>query len=161
MRPRRAFWPLAAVNALVAFGVAAAVHGLARGFGLAGIAVAVLGILFLGQASSGGAVTALFVPDFFGAVSGWLPTGAGLTAVRNVVYFDGAAIGPPLLVLAGWGLLGLALDLVARGHPRWAVGLPRRSRTAPAVAPSAASTATPTASRTRSHSTTCCGGPTR
>jgi hypothetical protein len=129
-----AFWALAAVNPLVAFGVAGAVHGLARSFGLAGIAVATLGILFLGQASSGGAVTALYLPEFFGAVSGWLPTGAGLAAVRNVVYFDGAAIAPPLLVLAGWGLLGLALDLAARGYPRLAVGHPRRSRTAPSVA---------------------------
>jgi hypothetical protein len=129
-----AFTVFGVVIPSVSFGVAGAVHGLARSFGLAGITVATLGILFLGQASSGGAVTALFLPEFFGAVSGWLPTGAGLAAVRNVVYFDGAAIAPPLLVLAGWGLLGLALDLVARGHPRLAVGPPRRSRTATSVA---------------------------
>jgi hypothetical protein len=34
-----AFWSLAGVSALVAFGVAAAVHGLGRAFGLVGVAL--------------------------------------------------------------------------------------------------------------------------
>jgi hypothetical protein len=127
-----AFWPLAGVAALVAFGVTAAVHGLGRSFGLAGIAVAVLGLVVLGNASSGGVVTPLFLPEFFGTVSGWLPPGAGVTAVRNVVYFDAAAIGPPVLALLGWAALGIALDRLAGHHPRWAVGLPGRATPAPA-----------------------------
>jgi hypothetical protein len=122
-----AFWPLAGVAALVAFGVAAAVHGLGRAFGAAGIAAAVLALVVLGNASSGGAVTPLFVPDFFGAVAGWLPPGAGITAVRNVVYFDAAAIGPPVLALLGWAGIGIALDRFAGRHPRLAIGLPHRT----------------------------------
>jgi uncharacterized phage infection (PIP) family protein YhgE len=113
-----AFWPLAGVTGLIALGTAAAVHGLARRFGPAGIAVALLAFVLLAQASSGGAVTALMLPDFFATVSGWLPTGAGVTAVRNVVYFDGAAIAQPLLVLAGWALVGVALELATRWPAR-------------------------------------------
>lgn len=128
------FWPLAGVSALVAFGVAAAVHGLGRAFGVVGIATAVLTLVVLGHASSGGAVTPLFLPGFLGAVSGWLPPGAGITAVRNVVYFDAAAIGPPVLVLLGWAAVGVALDRLATHNPRLAIGLPRRSPAASAAA---------------------------
>jgi hypothetical protein len=46
----------------------------------------------------------------------------------------GAAIGPPVLVLTAWALVGIALDLVAWRQPHWAIGLPRRSRPASAVA---------------------------
>jgi hypothetical protein len=127
-----AFWPLAGVSALIAFGVAAAVHGLGRSFGAPGIALAVVGLVVLGNASSGGVVTPLLLPGFFGAVSGWLPPGAGVTAVRNVVYFDAAAIGPPVLALLGWAALGIALDRLAGHHSRWAVGLPGRATPAPA-----------------------------
>jgi hypothetical protein len=126
-----AFWPLAGVTALVILGVSGAVHGLVRSLGLPGLLLAVLGFLVLGQASSGGAVTPLLVPDALGAVSGWLPPGAGVAAVRNVVYFDGAAIAGPLVLLAGWAVAGLALDLVGRGHPGWAVGLPHPSTPSP------------------------------
>jgi hypothetical protein len=127
-----AFWPLAAVSALLAFGVAAAVHGLGRSFGVPGIGVAVLAIVVLGNASSGGVVTPIFLPGFFDAVSGWLPPGAGITAVRNVVYFDAAAIGPPVLAMLGWAMAGVALDRLAGHRPRWAVGLPGRATPAPA-----------------------------
>jgi hypothetical protein len=129
-----AFWPLVGVSTVIALGVAGAVHGLGRSFGLPGIGLGVLVLLVLGQASSGGAVTPLLVPDFYGAVAPWLPTGAGVSAVRNVVYFDGAAIAQPLMVLAGYGLLGLTLELVARLRPQWALGLPRTPRPAPAAA---------------------------
>jgi uncharacterized phage infection (PIP) family protein YhgE len=90
-------------------------------------------LLLLGQASSGGAVTPLLVPEFFGTVAPYLPTGAGVTMVRNVVYFDGVAIVQPLLVMAGWLLVGLGLERVALRLPRLAVGLPRTTA-APATA---------------------------
>jgi hypothetical protein len=48
----------------------------------------------------------------------WLPTGAGISLLRNVVYFDGAAIAGPLMVLAGWGAFGLTLELAAQARTR-------------------------------------------
>jgi hypothetical protein len=128
-----AFWAVAGVASVLALGVAAAVHGLGRSFGVAGIGLGALVLLLLGQASSGGAVTPLLVPEFFGTVAPYLPTGAGVTMVRNVVYFDGVAIVQPLLVMAGWLLVGLGLERVALRLPRLAVGLPRTTA-APATA---------------------------
>ena len=128
-----AFWSVAGISAVLGLGVAAAVHGLGRSFGLPGLGLSVLVLLVLGQASSGGAVTPLLVPDFFGTVAPYLPTGAGVTMVRNVVYFDGAAIIQPLLVMASWFLLGLGLERVALRRPRLAIGLPRTAA-APAAA---------------------------
>jgi hypothetical protein len=127
-----AFLPLAASSAVLAFGVSAAVHGLGRALGFPGIGLAVLMLLLLGQASSGGAVTPLFVPDFFGTVAPWLPTGAGVSLLRNVVYFDGAAIAGPLMVLAGWGLFGLTLELAAQARTR--LSLARRPEPVPVPA---------------------------
>jgi hypothetical protein len=129
-----AFWPLVGVSTVMAFGVAGAVHGLGRSFGIPGIGLGALVLLVLGQAASGGAVTSLMVPDFYGAVAAWLPTGAGAAAIRNVVYFDGAAIVQPLMVLAGYGVLGLTLELVSRLRPGWALGLPRAPQPAAAAA---------------------------
>jgi hypothetical protein len=127
-----AFLPLAASSAVLAFGVSAAVHGLGRALGFPGIGLAVLVLLLLGQASSGGAVTPLFVPEFFGTIAPWLPTGAGVSLVRNVVYFDGAAITGPLMVLAGWALFGLVLELAAQARVR--LSLARRPEPSPVPA---------------------------
>ena len=127
-----AFLPLAASSAVLAFGVSAAVHGLGRALGFPGIGLAVLVLLLLGQASSGGAVTPLFVPDFFGTIAPYLPTGAGVSLVRNVVYFDGAAITGPLMVLAGWGLFGLVLEFASQARTR--LSLARRLEPSPVPA---------------------------
>ena len=43
-----------------------------------------------------------------------LPPGAGITAVRSVAFFDGAAIAQPVLVLAIWLVAGLILVLLGR-----------------------------------------------
>jgi hypothetical protein len=103
---------IAVVTGLLALAVAAAAHGLGRLGGRPGIALAVLVMLLLGLSSSGGALTYPLEPGFYGAISQLLPPGAALTAVRNVVYFDWAATGAPLLVLAAWAIGGLVLALL-------------------------------------------------
>jgi hypothetical protein len=67
------------------------------------------------------------VPEFFGTIAPSLPTGVSL--VRNVVYFDGAAITGPLMVLAGWGLFGLGLELATQARTR--LSLARRLEPSP------------------------------
>jgi hypothetical protein len=41
-----------------------------------------------------------------------MPPGAGATAMRNVAYFDGAALLVPLVVLVVWSLVGAALEVL-------------------------------------------------
>lgn len=111
---------LAAVGALVVFATGAATAALQALFGIAGTALAILLFVALGNPASGGPLaTELLMPDLWRAVGGLLPPGAGTTLVRNISYFDGNAIGRPLLVLAGYALVGgLIAALVAhRGAP--------------------------------------------
>ncbi|MBO3749425.1 ABC transporter permease [Streptosporangiaceae bacterium NEAU-GS5] len=66
-----------------------------------GVAVATIIALIFGTAVSGGAAPADFLPAGFGAFSSWLPPGAAVRALRDVVYYDaGAAFGPVLILLA-------------------------------------------------------------
>ncbi|GAA4239662.1 DUF3533 domain-containing protein [Actinomadura meridiana] len=83
-------------------------------------AVAMAGVLFIpiGVPASGGPIGPRFIPEWYAAVGEWLPVGAAIDAVRNTVYFDGNAVGGPLLVLALWGVVGLALVLAPKKMAR-------------------------------------------
>jgi hypothetical protein len=106
------FAGLALVGCLLALAVASFAHGTLRLAGPAGILIALALMMILGLPASGGAVTHELQPGFFDAVSQWLPPGAALTAIRNVQYFHWAGTLQPLLTLAGWALVGLALGVV-------------------------------------------------
>ena len=105
------FAGLALVGCLLALAVASFAHGTVRLVGPPGILIALSLMMIVGLPTSGGAVTHELQPGFYGAVSQWLPPGAALTAVRNVQYFHWAGTLQPLLTLAGWALIGLALGL--------------------------------------------------
>jgi hypothetical protein len=45
-----------------------------------------------------------------------IPTGAAVTAVRDLAYFRDAAAWGPLLVLAVWGVAGAAVSVLAGGR---------------------------------------------
>jgi hypothetical protein len=70
--------------------------------GLPGTGLAALVFVFIGNAVSGGTVPFAFLPDGFRQVAPWLPNGAIVSAARDVVYFPGANLGHPLLVLGIW-----------------------------------------------------------
>lgn len=112
------FWAVSGLLALLSLAVAAAVAGLGRLLGPAGIGLAVLVLMLLAQSSSGGPVGPLMLPDFYKAISQLLPTGAAITALRDVVYFDGQQSLAPLIVLACWALGGLAAIAVGRRRVR-------------------------------------------
>ncbi|MGP3987527.1 DUF3533 domain-containing protein [Streptomyces sp. 3N207] len=97
------------VGALLVFGTAACTLALEAFLGVVGIGVAVLIFVVLGNPSAGGAFQKHLIPSFWRAIGDWIPTGAGTTAVRNIVYFSGNALGTPLLVLALWALAGAVL----------------------------------------------------
>lgn len=103
---------LAAVGALVVFAAAAATTALQVLLGVAGIGVAVLLFVVLGNPSAGGAYQADLLPPFWRAIGGALPNGAGTDTVRRVVYLDGQGIAAHLLVLAAWAVLGTLVALV-------------------------------------------------
>jgi hypothetical protein len=105
------FAGLALIGCLLALAVASFAHGTVRLVGPPGILIALAVMMIVGLPSSGGAVTHELQPDFFAAISQWLPPGAALTAIRNAQYFHWAGTLQPLLTLVGWALLGVALGL--------------------------------------------------
>jgi hypothetical protein len=113
------FWALAAVGALLVFGVGATTMVFQVVSGILGIAIAVLLFVVLGNPSSGGSYPVPLLPPFWAAIGKWLPPGAGVDAFRSIVYFDATRLGLPLLVLTAYAVLGAAgtLILSAGRHP--------------------------------------------
>jgi hypothetical protein len=70
--------------------------------GLQGTGLGALAFIFVGNAVSGGTVSFAFLPDGFRQVAPWLPNGAIVSAVRDVVYLPGSDLVHPLLVLGIW-----------------------------------------------------------
>ncbi|WP_030889586.1 MULTISPECIES: membrane protein [unclassified Streptomyces] len=99
------------LGALLVFGTAAVTMALEAFFGIVGIGLAVVLFVVLGNPSAGGAFQKHLVPPFWRAIGDWIPTGAGTTAVRNIVYFSGNALATPLVVLAVWAAAGTLLLL--------------------------------------------------
>ena len=58
--------------------------------------------VILGNASSGGAVSPALLPQPFAFLSGWLPSGATVTALRNAIYFRDDQHVRPLAALGAW-----------------------------------------------------------
>ncbi|APY89073.1 DUF3533 domain-containing protein [Streptomyces alfalfae] len=99
------------LGALVIFGVGAITLALQALTGIMGIGLAVLLIVIGGNPSAGGAFPLPMLPPFWKAIGPWLPPGAGTWVARSLAYFEGNAITWPLLVLAGWALLGAVVTL--------------------------------------------------
>ncbi|MEV8535014.1 DUF3533 domain-containing protein [Streptomyces sp. NPDC051211] len=119
-------WGLWGLGALIVFAVGAitlAFQGLA---GVVGIGLAILLVVVLGNPSAGGAYPYPLLPPFWRAIGPALPPGAGTYAARSIAYFKGNGAGGPMLVLAGWAVLGAAVTLacavVHRGRAGAAVG---------------------------------------
>ncbi|WP_067841596.1 hypothetical protein [Nocardia lijiangensis] len=104
---------LAAVAGLVSFAVAGAVTGLAAVIGPAGIGVAALTMLLIGNPFSAATSAPELLPQPWGAIGQLLPPGAAASLLRSVAYFDGAGAAKPLAVLAVWAVAALALLGVA------------------------------------------------
>ncbi|WP_411106321.1 DUF3533 domain-containing protein [Streptomyces sp. cmx-4-9] len=118
-----ALWGL---GTLVVFAVGAltlALQGLA---GVVGIGLAILLVVVFGNPSAGGAYPYPLLPPFWSSIGPALPPGAGTYAARSIAYFHGNGATGPLLVLAGWAVLGSAVTLVCalsrRGRSGAAVG---------------------------------------
>lgn len=102
-------WALLGVGALIVFAAGMSTAALLSLFGMAGILVAIVGFVVLGNPTSGGPVPVQMLSGGYRFLAGVLPNNAGLGAVHGVQYFDGNQIGRPLLVLALYAALALAV----------------------------------------------------
>ncbi|MFJ4692656.1 DUF3533 domain-containing protein [Streptomyces sp. NPDC088766] len=105
-----ALWGL---GALIVFAVGAATLACQAVFGLAGIGLAILIVVILGNPSAGGALPPPLLPPFWKAIGPALPPGAGTWAARSIAYFEGNAMTSALLVLSAWAVAGTAITLLA------------------------------------------------
>jgi hypothetical protein len=108
----------AGVLALTVLAIAAAAAGLLALLGEAGLVLAALLMVLLGNPLSGVSSAPELLPQPFGLIGQLLPPGAGGSLLRSTAFFDGNAAVTPLTVLAIWAVLGLVAV--------WAGGLLRR-----------------------------------
>ncbi|MFJ8041171.1 ABC transporter permease [Kitasatospora sp. NPDC096147] len=115
----------AGVFGLTALAVGATAAGLAALIGTPGIGVTALLMVLVGNAFSGVTSAPELLPGAARLIGAQLPPGAAGSALRSVAFFDGAAIGTPLLTLGLWAGLGLAVvGLVAARQRAAAPGVP-------------------------------------
>ncbi|WP_327290570.1 DUF3533 domain-containing protein [Streptomyces sp. NBC_01198] len=124
------FAPLWWIGVLITFAAAAAGMAFQVLLGPLGIAVSVLIFVVLGNPSAGGVFPASLLPPFWRDIGPALPSGAGVTLVRNYVYFGGHDTFTAWWVLCAWAVGGVLLSCVASLLRQVRFGLPGRRRTA-------------------------------
>jgi len=109
-------WEMLGIFALVSLAITASTAGAVALLGPGG---ALIGALYftVGTVISGASILPEFLPPFGRVLGENLPTGAGVQAVRDNLYFPAAPIGPHLLVLGLYAGLGCLLVLVTNLLP--------------------------------------------
>ena len=72
--------------------------------------------MILGNTSSGGPFARPLLPGLWRTIGGVLPPGASVDLARSALFFDGARIAGPVLVLVGWAAVGTSLALALGGR---------------------------------------------
>ena len=107
---------LCAIAALTIFASGAATGGIQAAAGPAGTGLVILVFVILGNAASGGPFARPLLPGLWRTIGGVLPPGASVDLARSALFFDGARIAGPILVLVGWTALGTALAVTFGGR---------------------------------------------
>jgi hypothetical protein len=107
---------LCGIAALTVFASAAATAGIQAAAGPAGTGIVILVFVILGNAASGGPFARPLLPGLWRTVGGLLPPGASVDLARSALFFNGARIAGPILVLSGWAAVGTALALALGGR---------------------------------------------
>ncbi|MFB7357209.1 ABC transporter permease [Streptomyces gardneri] len=111
------WWAEAGVLSLTVLAIGSTFAGLAALIGKPGFGLGALLMILIGNPFSGVASAPELLPTAVGSLGQLLPPGAGGSALRSVSFFDGAAVGGPLLVLTVWAAAGLTATLLgARGR---------------------------------------------
>jgi hypothetical protein len=133
------FFVLWACIGVTALAISTSVGALARLFGQAGIPIAALVFLIIGNPSAAAAAPTAFLPGFYRTVGPWLPPNADTNTLLGSTYFD-ATLVRPLLVLAAWivvpSAILIALDRRRGARPALAHDASRAATPAPQPAPS-------------------------
>jgi hypothetical protein len=114
--PSDRFFVLWALFAFLMVAVAFAAAALQVLFGPAGTLIVIVVFVIFGAPAAGGTVPRPFLPSFWGTIGPYLPPGAGTTAVRNTIYFDGNGIVRSVVVLASYLVVGGLVLVRARRH---------------------------------------------
>jgi hypothetical protein len=137
-------WALLGAGTVIVFAAAMSTAALMSLFGIAGIVVAVVIFVLLGNPSSGGSVPVQMLSGGFQFLAKILPNNAGVALVQRVEYFDGNQLGHPLVVLGLYAVIATAVcfaDALRRSRSAPAEqpseDVQRRSRSAPAEQPNA------------------------
>lgn len=109
------FLGLVGVSTLGIMALSLASAAIIVALGPPGIMVSFLLFLMLGNPGSGAASAPELLPEPWQTGGQLLPPGALGTAIRDVAYFDGAALAQPLIVLALFAAAGAAVLLSKRG----------------------------------------------
>ncbi|KPI20660.1 hypothetical protein OK074_7574 [Actinobacteria bacterium OK074] len=104
------FLPLVVVIALMGAAVGATTMVLLRVFGPAGVSLASILMLILGNSSSGGIMPAAYLPAWLRPLSEILPVGVGVRAMQGLSRFQDDGLARALVILPVW-VLGAALVL--------------------------------------------------
>lgn len=107
---------LSAIAAGTIFASGAATAGIQSALGPAGTPLVIVVFVILGNSASGGPFARPLLPGFWSTIGGVLPPGAGVDLARSALFFDGARILGPILVLVGWAVAGTALALALGGR---------------------------------------------
>jgi hypothetical protein len=107
---------LCAIAALTIFASAAATAGIQAAAGPAGTGLVILLFVILGNPASGGPFARPLLPGLWRTIGGVLPPGASVDLTRAALFFDGARIAGPILVLVGWAAFGTALVIALGGR---------------------------------------------
>ena len=107
---------LSAIAALTIFASGAASAGIQAAVGPAGTGLVILVFVILGNSASGGPFARPLLPGLWSTIGGVLPPGASVDLARSALFFDGARIVGPILVLVVWAALGTVLALALGGR---------------------------------------------
>jgi hypothetical protein len=107
---------LCAIAVGTIFASGAATAGIQAAAGPAGTGLVILVFVILGNSASGGPFARPLLPGLWRTVGGVLPPGASVDLARSALFFDGARIVGPILVLVVWAALGSALAFALGGR---------------------------------------------
>ncbi|HEX3802610.1 MAG TPA: hypothetical protein VHV75_07220 [Solirubrobacteraceae bacterium] len=99
------------IGTLLVFAAATVTMAFQTVAGVLGIGLTLVLFVIIGNPSAGGAYPAPLLPGLWRTVSSYIPNGAGVQAVRKVVYFGGHGITDNLIVIAIYVAAGLIVTL--------------------------------------------------
>ncbi|HUA07303.1 MAG TPA: ABC transporter permease [Solirubrobacteraceae bacterium] len=107
---------MSAIGVLTILASGAATAGIQAAAGPAGTGFVILVFVILGNSASGGPFARPLLPGLWRTIGGVLPPGASVDLSRSALFFGGARIVGPIIVLAVWAVLGTALALALGGR---------------------------------------------